>query len=94
MPPASTAGPGTGAPDAWLLARDEAWTPVEQALLQEWSATWAHALAALQRRHDLLARQHAAVAAGCGGVTDFLTHHQAGKVRIVAVSSPPFGTMA
>ena len=28
------------------------------------------------------------VAAGCGGVTDFLTHHQAGKVRIVAVSSP------
>jgi tripartite-type tricarboxylate transporter receptor subunit TctC len=28
------------------------------------------------------------VAAGCGGITDFLTHHQADKVRIVAVSSP------
>jgi tripartite-type tricarboxylate transporter receptor subunit TctC len=28
------------------------------------------------------------VAAGCGGVTDFLTHHQSDKVRIVAVSSP------
>ena len=28
------------------------------------------------------------VAAGCGGVTDFLAHHQADKVRIVAVSSP------
>lgn len=35
-------------PSAWLLARDEAWTPAEQALLQEWAATWAHALAALQ----------------------------------------------
>jgi tripartite-type tricarboxylate transporter receptor subunit TctC len=28
------------------------------------------------------------VAAGCGGVTDFLTHHQADKIRILAVSSP------
>ena len=28
------------------------------------------------------------VAAGCGGVTDFLTHHQADKIRIIAVSSP------
>jgi tripartite-type tricarboxylate transporter receptor subunit TctC len=28
------------------------------------------------------------VPSGCGGVTDFLTHHQAGKIRIVAVSSP------
>src|SRR5258706_4833002 len=28
------------------------------------------------------------VPAGCGGVTDFLTHHQTDKVRIVAVSSP------
>ena len=28
------------------------------------------------------------VPAGCGGVTDFLTQHQADKVRIVCVSSP------
>ena len=28
------------------------------------------------------------VAPGCGGVTDFLTHHQSDNVRIVAVSSP------
>jgi tripartite-type tricarboxylate transporter receptor subunit TctC len=28
------------------------------------------------------------VSAGCGGVTDFLTHHQSDKIRIVAVSSP------
>ncbi len=28
------------------------------------------------------------VPAGCGGVTDFLTQHQADKIRIVAVSSP------
>lgn len=27
------------------------------------------------------------VAAGCGGLTDFLTHHQAGKVKIVALSA-------
>ena len=27
------------------------------------------------------------VSAGCGGLTDFLTHHQAGRVRILAVSS-------
>jgi len=26
--------------------------------------------------------------AGCGGVTDFLTHHRADKLRILAVSSP------
>jgi tripartite-type tricarboxylate transporter receptor subunit TctC len=28
------------------------------------------------------------VPAGCGGVTDFLTHHKADKVRIIAISSP------
>jgi len=28
------------------------------------------------------------VAAGCGGITDFLTQHQADKIRIIAVSSP------
>ncbi len=27
-------------------------------------------------------------AAGCGGVTDFLTHHRAEKMRIIAISSP------
>ncbi|HPU51130.1 MAG TPA: tripartite tricarboxylate transporter substrate-binding protein [Burkholderiaceae bacterium] len=27
------------------------------------------------------------VAAGCGGLTDFLTHHQAGKVKIIALSA-------
>jgi tripartite-type tricarboxylate transporter receptor subunit TctC len=27
------------------------------------------------------------IAAGCGGLTDFLTHHQAGKVKIVALSA-------
>lgn len=27
------------------------------------------------------------VSAGCGGLTDFLTHHQAGKVKIIAVSA-------
>jgi len=26
--------------------------------------------------------------AGCGGVSDFLTHHKADKVRIIAISSP------
>ena len=29
------------------------------------------------------------IAAGCGGLTDFLTHHQAGKVKIVALLSRP-----
>lgn len=27
------------------------------------------------------------IAAGCGGLTDFLTHHQAGKVKIIALSA-------
>lgn len=27
------------------------------------------------------------ISAGCGGLTDFLTHHQAGKVKIIALSA-------
>ena len=27
-------------------------------------------------------------AAGCGGLTDFLTHHRGGKLKIIAISSP------
>jgi hypothetical protein len=40
-------GPATGVTAAVLLARDEPWSEAEVALLQEWCATWQHAMGAL-----------------------------------------------
>lgn len=39
-----------------------------------------------------LAAGHAT--AGCGGLTDYLTHHRADKLRILAISAPKRATMA